>query len=40
MIPYFLAKTIVSWFSGDWLMRWSPETVTVNGARCAAASRR
>ena len=27
MIPYFLAKTIVSWFSGDWLMRWSPETV-------------
>ncbi len=32
MIPYFLAKTIVSWFSGDWLMRWSPETVAVNGA--------
>jgi dipeptide/tripeptide permease len=32
MIPYFLAKTVVSWFSGDWLMRWSPETVTVHGA--------
>ncbi len=32
MIPYFLAKTIVSWFSGDWLMRWAPEKVTVGGA--------
>jgi hypothetical protein len=32
MIPWFLAKSIVSWFSGDWLMRWSPEKVTVNGA--------
>jgi hypothetical protein len=21
----------VSWFSGDWLMRWSPEQVTING---------
>jgi len=31
MIPYFLAKTLVSWFSGDWLMRWSPETIIVNG---------
>jgi predicted MFS family arabinose efflux permease len=32
MIPWFLAKTIVSWFSGDLLHRWSPETVTVDGA--------
>ncbi|MFT3828306.1 MAG: MFS transporter [Opitutaceae bacterium] len=31
MIPWFLAKTIVSWFSGDMLTRWSPETVTVAG---------
>ncbi|HLP07521.1 MAG TPA: MFS transporter [Opitutaceae bacterium] len=33
MIPWFLAKTIVSWFSGDMLTRWSPETVTVAGAQ-------
>ncbi len=32
MIPWFLAKTIVSWFSGDMLHRWSPETVEVEGA--------
>ena len=32
MIPWFLAKTIVSWFSGDMLNRWSPEKVTVDGA--------
>jgi len=32
MIPWFLAKSIVSWFSGDWLTRWSPEKVMVNGA--------
>lgn len=32
MIPWFLAKTVVSWFSGDMLTRWSPETVTVAGA--------
>lgn len=32
MIPWFLAKTVVSWFSGDMLERWSPETVTVDGA--------
>jgi MFS family permease len=31
MIPWFLAKSVVSWFSGDWLMRWSPEQVTING---------
>jgi predicted MFS family arabinose efflux permease len=33
MIPWFLAKTIVSWFSGDMLTRWSPETVAVAGAQ-------
>ena len=31
MIPYFLAKTVVSWFSGDWLTRWSPEKIDVHG---------
>jgi MFS family permease len=31
MIPWFLAKSIVSWFSGDWLTRWSPEKVNLNG---------
>jgi hypothetical protein len=31
MLPWFLAKSIVSWFSGDWLTRWSPERVTVGG---------
>ena len=25
MIPWFLAKTVVGWFSGDMLTRWSPE---------------
>ncbi len=33
MIPYFLAKTLVSWFSGDWLVRWSPEKIDVNGTQ-------
>jgi predicted MFS family arabinose efflux permease len=32
MIPWFLAKTVVSYFSGPLLERWSPETVTVGGA--------
>jgi len=32
MIPWFLAKTLVAWFSGDMLTRWSPETVAVDGA--------
>ena len=32
MLPWFLAKTIVSYFSGYMLLRWSPEKVTVNGA--------
>ena len=32
MIPWFLAKSLVSWFSGDWLARWCPEKVTINGA--------
>lgn len=32
MIPWFLAKTIVSWFSGNMLERWSPETVRIDGA--------
>lgn len=32
MIPWFLAKTIVSALSGYMLERWSPEKVTVNGA--------
>jgi MFS family permease len=31
MIPWFLAKTVVSYFSGNLLGRWSPETVTVDG---------
>jgi MFS family permease len=31
MIPWFLAKTLVSIFSGHMLARWSPETVTVGG---------
>ncbi len=31
MIPWFLAKTLVSIFSGHMLMRWSPEKVTVDG---------
>ena len=31
MVPWFLAKTLVSVFSGHLLGRWSPETVPVNG---------
>ncbi|MDD3180594.1 MAG: MFS transporter [Opitutaceae bacterium] len=31
MIPWFLAKTVVSWFSGDMLSYWSPEKIAVNG---------
>jgi MFS family permease len=31
MIPWFLAKTLVSFFSGHMLTRWSPEHVTVGG---------
>ena len=33
MIPWFLAKTLVSAFSGHMLSRWSPEKVTVNGVQ-------
>ncbi len=32
LVPWFLAKTLVSAFSGHLLERWSPETVTVEGA--------
>jgi MFS family permease len=32
MVPWFLAKTVVSYYSGDMLDRWSPEKVAVNGA--------
>lgn len=32
MIPWFLAKTLVAWFSGDLLVRYSPAEVTVDGA--------
>ncbi len=31
LIPWFVAKTLVSAFSGHLLERWSPEAVTVNG---------
>ncbi len=31
LIPWFLAKTLVSAFSGHLLERWSPETVVING---------
>ena len=31
LIPWFLAKTLVSAFSGHMLTHWSPETVSVNG---------
>ncbi len=31
MVPWFLAKTLVSWYSGNLLERWSPEKVTVGG---------
>jgi predicted MFS family arabinose efflux permease len=31
LIPWFLAKTVVSYFSGDLLGRWCPEEVTVEG---------
>ena len=33
LIPWFLAKTVVSYFSGNLLNRWAPETVTVDGAQ-------
>ena len=33
LVPWFLAKTVVSYFSGNLLNRWSPETVTVEGAQ-------
>ena len=32
LLPWFLAKTLVSAFSGHMLEHWSPETVNVNGA--------
>jgi len=32
MVPWFLAKTLASVFSGHLLGRWAPETVSVNGA--------
>jgi dipeptide/tripeptide permease len=31
MLPWFLAKTVVSLLSGHMLARWSPETVNING---------
>jgi MFS family permease len=31
MLPWFLAKTVVSLLSGHMLARWSPESVSVNG---------
>ncbi len=31
LVPWFLAKTVVSYFSGNLLNRWSPETVSVDG---------
>lgn len=31
MLPWFLAKTVVSYFSGYMLLHWSPEKVSVNG---------
>ncbi len=31
LVPWFLAKTLVSAFSGHLLEHWSPETVTLNG---------
>ena len=31
LLPWFVAKTLVSAFSGHFLERWSPKTVTVNG---------
>jgi MFS family permease len=33
LIPWFLAKTLVSAFSGHLLERWSPEKVVVNGVQ-------
>jgi len=35
LIPWFLAKTVVSALSGHMLERWSPETVMVNGKAIA-----
>jgi len=31
LVPWFLAKTVVSYFSGTMLGRWAPEQVTVEG---------
>lgn len=31
MLPWFLAKTVVSFLSGHLLARWAPESVSVNG---------
>jgi hypothetical protein len=31
MLPWFVAKMTVSYFSGAMLNRWCPETVSVNG---------
>lgn len=31
MLPWFMAKLVVSYFSGWMLMRWSPEKVTISG---------
>jgi len=33
LLPWFVAKTLVSWFSGDLLQRWSPEKVDLNGVQ-------
>jgi hypothetical protein len=33
LLPWFLAKTLVSWYSGDLLVRWCPEGI---GAQMAA----
>jgi hypothetical protein len=32
LVPWFVAKTLVSAFSGHLLEHWSPEKVTINGA--------
>ncbi len=31
LLPWFLAKTVVSYFSGYMLLHWSPEKVSING---------
>jgi len=33
LVPWFVAKTVVSYFSGNLLNRWSPEHVTVDGVQ-------